>query len=66
MNTTMQTERLIIPPDGRAARTCSFCNFTASYDDFPEGSVCFLGICACAPCLETDKTKEFRELLEVG
>lgn len=45
-------------------RTCSFCNFTAPYRDFPDGSICYLGICACAPCLETDKAREFRELLE--
>lgn len=45
-------------------RTCSFCNFKAPYRDFPDGSICYLGICACAPCLETEKTKEFRKLLE--
>ncbi|HEY0429010.1 MAG TPA: hypothetical protein VGC76_14610 [Pyrinomonadaceae bacterium] len=47
-------------------RTCSFCGFRAPYDEFPEGSVCFLGICACGDCLERVETEDFRELLELG
>ncbi len=44
-------------------RMCSFCGFKATYDDFPEGSVCFLGICACGDCLERVETEDFRALL---
>lgn len=44
-------------------RVCSFCNRKEIYDDFPDGSVCWLGICACADCLEKEETKEFREVL---
>lgn len=44
-------------------RMCSFCHFKAPYDEFPEGSVCFLGICACGNCLERVETEDFRALL---
>ncbi|HEX8287854.1 MAG TPA: hypothetical protein VF556_07665 [Pyrinomonadaceae bacterium] len=46
-----------------AIRHCSFCEFAADYDDFPDGSICYLGICACANCLEKEVTKDFRDLL---
>lgn len=46
-------------------RICSFCNFTADYDSFPEDSVVAAGICACADCLQSDTTKDFREALEI-
>lgn len=45
-------------------RTCGFCFRTFTYDEIPEGSIVFLGIAACADCLEKEETKEFRELVE--
>lgn len=45
-------------------RTCHYCGFTADYDSFPDGSAVFLGICACASCLENGKAEDFRQLLE--
>ena len=47
----------------RITRNCSFCDFTAAYEDFPDGSVIYLGIAACAGCLKSEITKEFREIL---
>ncbi|MET0752593.1 MAG: hypothetical protein ABWZ66_04440 [Pyrinomonadaceae bacterium] len=47
----------------KIVRMCSFCHFKAPYDEFPEGSICFLGICACGDCLERVETEDFRALL---
>ena len=44
-------------------RTCAFCGLTDEYDDLPDGTVCYLGITACADCLEKDSTEDFRDLL---
>jgi hypothetical protein len=46
-------------------RYCNFCHKQKDYDDWPEGSVAWSGIFACADCLQTDKTGLFRELVEV-
>jgi hypothetical protein len=46
------------------ARKCTFCSFTAPYDEWPEGSIIFRGIAICAVCLEHEKTKEIREYLD--
>jgi hypothetical protein len=45
-------------------RICGFCFKKFTYDELPEGSVVFLGICACKECLEKDETEKFRELVE--
>jgi hypothetical protein len=54
---------MTVPAAVEKVRTCSFCGFKAPYGDFPEGSVCFLGICACGTCLERVETEDFRALL---
>lgn len=45
-------------------RTCGFCFRKFTYEELPKGSIVFLGICACADCLEKKETKDFRELVE--
>jgi superfamily II helicase len=45
-------------------RHCNFCFYSAPYEDFPNGSVCFVGVMACADCLKEERTREFRELIE--
>jgi hypothetical protein len=44
---------------------CNFCNFQGDYDDFPDGTICWLGITCCADCIDTEKAQMFREGLEV-
>jgi hypothetical protein len=44
-------------------RTCSYCNRRGDYDSFPDGSTVWLGIFACADCLQKNVTAEFREEL---
>ena len=45
-------------------RQCHFCDFKAEYDDFPDGSVCYLAITACAACYENGTAEDFRRLIE--
>jgi hypothetical protein len=45
-------------------RTCGFCFCKFTYDEMPDDSICYLGIFACADCLESDITSEFREIVE--
>lgn len=47
-------------------RICSFCDFRADYDDFPDGSIVYLGICACKTCLEKEVTGDFREIVKTN
>lgn len=58
-----QTEKQLNTSPDAHQRTCHFCGFRAVYDAFPDGSVCFLGICACGNCLERIETEDFRALL---
>lgn len=51
------------PDAERVIRNCSFCAFSGSYEDFADGSICYLGVTACADCLQEEKTKDFREIL---
>ena len=48
----------------KQTRTCGFCFKKFTYDEIPEGSIVYLGICACAECLEKEVTSEFRALLK--
>ena len=52
------------PDPERKFRSCGFCGLKALYDEFPDGSVCFEGVCACADCLQTERTATFRLLLD--
>jgi len=45
-------------------RTCGFCFKKFTYDEIPEGTIVYLGVCACADCLKTEVTDEFRSLLK--
>ncbi len=45
-------------------RMCSFCGLTLDYNDMPDGTTVYLGICACPECLATDAAKKFRDLVE--
>lgn len=54
-----------VPNIGHVIRNCSFCDFSGAYEDFPDDSIFFLGIAACADCLKSGKTSEFKEILTV-
>ena len=45
---------------GQHRRSCNFCGFTGLYVEFPDNTVCFENVVACAPCLKKPETKEFR------
>jgi len=36
----------------------------AEYDDFPDGSVCYVGIMSCAVCYEDGAAEDFRQLIK--
>lgn len=44
-------------------RRCSFCEFEADYDAFPDGSVACNGYLACADCLENPRVERVMELV---
>jgi len=66
VNTTMARQIVEISDgESRHHRTCFFCDLTTDYDSFPDGSVAASGILACADCLQSDRTREFREAFEI-
>ncbi len=44
-------------------RICFVCGRIAPYDAFPDGTVAYLGILCCAPCLDTPRAQKFKELV---
>lgn len=44
-------------------RTCHYCGLSVPYKSFPNGSICYLGIMACKPCIDAGKAEELYKLI---
>lgn len=55
---------MIMDAQPEKTRICGFCFRSFAYDELPEGSVCYVGICACGECLESGSAEDFRALIE--